>query len=179
MSVRKVLAGRKACGRLKKAAPPDPLLAPTQIRRLLDASASGLRDPVWGTIPGKLHLAGKLTSAELAAAKYWATLAANYSAACRSPKSPRTIAFDATTGSPLDPDSPLGEQEVERHERISAAWLAARNALRLAGRDAERVVGDVCEREQLPAGLDELNALRAGLRALSDLWAERRKARGA
>ena len=100
MSVRKVFASRKACGRLKKATSPDPLLAPAQIRRLLDAAASEMKDPLWATMPGRLYLNGKLTSAEFAAAKYWAALAANYSAACRSPRSPRTIAFDATTGSP-------------------------------------------------------------------------------
>ena len=56
-------------------------------------------------------------------------------------------------------------------------FLEGRNALRLAGLEAERVVDQVCVRDQAPAGFGELNALRAGLQALSALWSDRRKAR--
>ena len=142
----------------------------------LDAAAEGLRDPLWGSMIGRLHLNGKISSAELATAKHWARIVANYSAACCSPRPPRTVPLDAIGGTPVDPDSATGEREVRRHERASAAWLEGRNALRLAGRDAERVVDDVCAQDRAPAGFDDLNALRAGLAALAALWSARRKA---
>ena len=77
---------------------------------------------------------------------------------------------------PTDPDTATGAQEVARHERASAAYLEGRHALRLAGRDAERVVDDVCARDCALAGFGELNALRAGLQALAALWSAKRKA---
>jgi hypothetical protein len=137
MSRRKHLADRKPCGRLRPAEPSH-LLAPTQVRRMLDIAASEARDPLWATMLGRLYLSGKISATEFASGKRWSEL---------------------------------------YHERISADWLNARNALRLAGRDSERVVGDVCEKDQAPAGLSELGALRDGLSALSDLWAARRKLR--
>ena len=72
---------------------------------------------------------------------------------------------------------PTGEREMRRHERASAEYLAGRNALRLVGLEAERVVDSVCARDCALAGFGELNALRAGLQALAALWAAKRKAR--
>ena len=173
---RKVLAPRKPCGQLKREPRDSRPLAPIQVRRLLDAAAEGLRDPLWGSMIGRLHLNGKISSAELATAKHWARIVANYSAACCSPRPPRTVPLDAIGGTPVDPDSATGERGVRRHERASAAWLEGRNALRLAGRDAERVVDSVCARDCALAGFGELNALRAGLQALAALWSAKRKA---
>jgi hypothetical protein len=48
--------------------------------------------------------------------------------------------------------------------------------LRLAGAVAERVVDSVCVQDQAPAGLHELDALRAGLQSLAAWWFARRKA---
>ena len=178
MSRRKHLAAREPNGQIQRdRTKASHLLAPTQVRRMIDIAASEARDPLWATMLGRLYSNDKISATEFASGKRWSELAASYSAACRSPRSPRTISFDAPGGTPIDPDSALGEQEVASHERISADWLNARNALRLAGRDAERVVGDVCEKDQAPAGLSELGALRDGLSALSDLWAARRKLR--
>ena len=129
-----------------------------------------------GTAVGRLYLDGKLSSVEFATAKRWAELVANYSIACRSPPPPRTLSLDAIGGTPIDPDTTTGEREMRRHERASADYLAGRNALRLAGLEAERVVDHVCARDQALAGFGELSALRAGLQALAALWSAKRKA---
>ena len=70
---RKILAPRKPCGQLKREPRDSRPLAPIQVRRLLDAAAEGLRDPLWGSMIGPLHLNGKISSAELATAKHWAS----------------------------------------------------------------------------------------------------------
>jgi hypothetical protein len=178
MSRRKPLAPRKPSGRVYSYATTrdTALLSPTQVRRMVDAAGAEARDPLWATMIGRIYLAGKLSATEFAAGKRWSELVASYSIACRSPRPPTTISFDEPGGSGLDVDSPRGECEVIAHERINAAWLAGRNALRLAGRDAERVVDHVCARDCALAGFGELNALRAGLQALAALWAAKRKA---
>jgi hypothetical protein len=123
-----------------------------------------------------LYLTQKIAAAELSAGQYWAGLAAEYSLTCRSPKPPQTVSFEKLGGSSVDPDSEQGALEVERHERISARYLAGRNALRMAGAPAERAVTATCELDQAPTGFDELNALRDGLRALAAWLQQKRKA---
>ena len=174
MSRRKHLAPRTASGRLK---PATHLLAPTQIRRLLDSAATEVRHQAFGTQLGRLYLNGQVSATEFAAGKRWAEIVANYSIACRSPSPPRTLSLDAIGIRPTDPDTATGEREMRRHERASAEYLAGRNALRLVGLEAERVVDSVCARDCALAGFGELNALRAGLQALAALWAAKRKAR--
>jgi len=137
MSKRKHLAARKPCGRLYPARDTE-LLSPA------------------GTPIGRLYLDGKLTSAQFATAKRWAEMVANYSIACRSPSPPRSLSLDAIGIRPTDPDTATGEREMRRHERASAEYLAGRNALRLAGLEAERVVDHVCARDCALAGFGEL-----------------------
>ena len=138
MSRRKHLAVRKPSGRLRHD-PHSQLLSPTEARRMFDNAAAGLCDPVWGTILGRLYRDGKITSSQFAAGKRWCELTANYSVACRSPSPPRTLSLDAIGVRPTDPDTATGEREMRRHE-ASAEYLAGRNALRLVGLEAERVV---------------------------------------
>ena len=173
MSRRKPLAVRMPCGRPRPESRDTHLMSPVQIRRLIDAAASESRDPLWASRAGQLHLNGKISSSEFAAAKRWIEVIANYSAALRSPKPPKTVLLDAIGGSP---DGETNEREVRRHERASAEWLAGRDALRSAGGLAERTVSSVCELDQAPAGYAELVALRAGLAALAALWSAKRKA---
>ena len=169
------LAIRKPCGRLRHD-PHSQLLSPTEARRLFDAASTGLRDPIWATMLGRLYRDGKIISSQFAAGKRWCELTANYSVACRSPSPPRSLSLYAIRDMPIDPDTATGAQEVARHERASAAYIEGRHVLRLAGRDAERVVDDVCARDCALAGFGELNALRAGLAALAALWSAKRKA---
>ena len=126
MSRRKSLAARKPCGRLRQEPRDTQLLAPTQVRRLLDAATEGTRSAEWGSMLGRLYLGSKITSSEYAAGKRWRELVANYSIACRSPSPPRTLSLDAVGGMPIDPDTATGAKEVARHERASAAYLEGR-----------------------------------------------------
>jgi hypothetical protein len=151
------------------------MMPPTQIKRLLDAAADGLRDGMWGSSLGRLYSTQKISAGELSAGQHWAMLVTEYWQACRSPKPPSTVQFEKRGGSSIDPDSEQGVLEVERHEKISARYLAGRNALRLAGGAAERAVTATCERDEAPTGFHELNALRDGLRRLADWLSDKRK----
>jgi hypothetical protein len=174
MSRRKHLAARNPCGRLK----PDPrLMAPTQVRRLVDLAAEETRHQALGSMLGRIYLAGKISATEFAAGTHWRQVVANYSIALRSPPPPKTISFDAPGGSPTDPDTESGAQEVKLQNQANRAWIEGRNALRLAAGRAEEVVDAVCVRECAPCGYAEYTALRDGLQALSILWSGKRKAR--
>jgi hypothetical protein len=178
VSRRKVLARRGATGRIIQNRDSE-LLSPAEARRLIDMAAVGLRDAIWGTTIGQLYLRGKIAASEYAAATRWYELVINYSVACRSPQQPRSLLLDRTAGTmPFDPDSEMGIKEVRRHERAMTAYADGRHALRLAGAEAERVVSAVCVEGLLPAGMNELSALRTGLRSLSAHWSARRKSAG-
>jgi hypothetical protein len=64
MSRRKHLAARGATGRILSRRDPE-LLGPNEVRRLVDAAATGLRDSVWCSVLGRMHLTGKITSAQI------------------------------------------------------------------------------------------------------------------
>jgi hypothetical protein len=84
MSKRKHLAVRKPGGRIYSyGSQPSELLSPTEVRRLVDGAAMGLKDSTWSSTLGRLHLAGKLNASQLAAGKRWAELVSSYSQACR------------------------------------------------------------------------------------------------
>jgi hypothetical protein len=149
MSRRKVMAARGKTGRILLRNKDAELLSPTEARRLIDLASAGLRDAIWSTTAGQLYARGKIAASEYAAAN----------------------------GSSVDPDTLTGIKEAKRHERATLNYLEARDALRLSGAIAERVVTSVCIAGELPAGITELNALRNGLRALSAQWHSRRKPR--
>ena len=75
------MAVREPNGRASRAGATE-LLPPTEIRRLFDAASAGLRDPMFGTMLGRIHLVGEITRAELAAGLRWAELTADYAVAC-------------------------------------------------------------------------------------------------
>ena len=79
MPPRKPLARREPNGRPRRHRDSGP--SPTEISRLRDAALAGMKDPIWGTQLGILHLSGKLTNSQLAAGKRWAELARDYSTA--------------------------------------------------------------------------------------------------
>jgi hypothetical protein len=172
MSRRKHLAARTSSGTIKRE---SRLLAPIQVRRLVDLAAADTRHQALGSMLGRIYLAGKISATEFAAGTRWRQVVANYSVALRSPPPPKTISFDAPGGSPTDPDTESGAQEVKLHNQANRAWIEGRNALRLAAGRAEEVVDAVCVRECAPCGYAEYTALRDGLQALSILWSSRRK----
>ena len=125
MSRRKHLAPRTASGRLK---PATHLLAPTQIRRLLDSAATEVRHQAFGTQLGRLYLNGQVSATEFAAGKRWAEIVANYSIACRSPSPPRTLSLDA-----IGIDRPI-PTPPPASGRCAATSVPARNILPAAMR---------------------------------------------
>jgi hypothetical protein len=169
MSRRKFMAHRAPCGRASRAGLTE-LLPPTEIRPLFDAAMTGLRDPLFGTMLGRIHLAGKISRAEFAAGKRWAELTTEYNVSCQGPRPPQTVALDHAGGTSADPDSSTGRREVKRHARASAAYANGKHALRQAGFAAELAVEEVCINEGAPAGFEQLQALQVGLRALSEFW---------
>jgi hypothetical protein len=82
MSKRKHLALRTSSGKIARRVA-DTMLPPTQIRRLLDAASTGLRDGMWGSTLGRLYLTQKIAAAELSAGQHWATLVTEYSQSLR------------------------------------------------------------------------------------------------
>jgi len=126
MSRRKHLAVRSPCGRISRSANPE-LMSPAEVHRLVSAAQAGLRDPVWSSEIGRLHLQDKITSSQFAAAKRWSVAA--YSDACYSPRPPQTMSLDAAGGTSADPDSATGIRDARRHERAVESYLEGRTAL--------------------------------------------------
>ena len=127
--------------------------SPTEISRLRDAALAGMKDPIWGTQLGILHLSGKLTSSQLAAGKRWAELAADYSAATQSPKPPRSVALEASAGSAVDPDSAKGrEKPVGTPKSFTAISAPSRRyaaPARLPGSRCATSASSTCSRSVL------------------------------
>ena len=174
MSRRKVLAHREPNGKPQRTRPAE-LMSPTEARRLMDAARTGLKDPVWGTTLGWLHLSGKLTTTQFAAGKRWAEVAAEYSEACQGPKQPRSANLNSAGGEPSDPDSLQGAKEAKGHTRALHRYIGALEVIRRTGEAPARAVAATCERGSMPEGADSLNNLRRGLDALATWWAGDRK----
>jgi hypothetical protein len=174
MSRRKHLAARNTSGKIVRH---TELASPTAIRRLTDAAIEGLRDASFATMLGRLYLREKISAGEFGAGKRWAALTADYAVACQAPRPPQTARMDPSGGISADPDSELGRREAKEHEAASAAYVNGKNALRLAGRNAEAAVEAVCVLDQACTGFDELKSLREGLSALSALFVSKRMRR--
>ena len=175
MPPRKTLARREPNGQTKRSLRESAGPSPTEISRLRDAALAGMKDPIWGTQLGILHLSGKLTNAQLAAGKRWAELARDYSTAQQSPKPPRSAALEASAGSAADPDSAKGAREARRHSQIVHGYLGALEALKRTGEIPRLAVRDVCEFNLFPVGSFQLAALRTGLQGLAAWWAGEKK----
>ena len=167
---RKTLAKREPSGKPKRSSDDAVLLSPVEVHRMRAAAAQGLRDGIWGSVLGYLLLTGKITNAQFAAGKRWSEIAAEYQQAMRSPSPPQSPQIERTKQSG-------DESEHERDATALREFANAFSVLVLAGSDSRRAVIRVCERNEVPAGLDDLLALRAGLDALMAFWMKpRRKA---
>ena len=169
MPPRKTLARREPNGQTKRSLREPAGPSPTEISRLRDAALTGMKDPIWGTQLGILHLSGKLTNSQLAAGKRWAELARDYSTAQQSPKPPRSPALEASAGSAVDPDSAKGVREARRHSQIVHGYLGALETLTRTSSLARAAVVLVCEQDAHPIPT-ELVALKSGLDALTAFW---------
>lgn len=172
MSRRKSLARREANGRPQRVhlhrelqLPP-----PSEVRRLMDAAVAGMRPAEWGTMLGRLYLAGRITETQFAAGRRWSALVAEYSVACCAPRMPQSAKLEPGGGNAVDPDSAKGAREARRHARMIESFESGAEALRRAGMASVRVVGAVCEQDLAPVGMVEVEALRNGLQTLAVFW---------
>ena len=156
MSRRKHLAVRSPCGRISRSANPE-LMSPAEVHRLVSAAQAGLRDPVWSSEIGRLHLQGKITSSQFAAAKRWSALVAAYSDACCSPRPPQTMSLDAAGGTSADPDSATG---IRMSERLKAIWKAAPRCALPARQPSALSTAFVCRIVRRPAFMNSMLCVR-------------------
>jgi hypothetical protein len=169
MSRRKNTAAREPSGKVQRQ-PQQP--SPLEAKRLRDAALAGMRDPLWGTELGRLHLTGKIDFLQLSAGRQWAEYAARYSQAlCSPPPDPKAIAIGVSGGrSDIDPDSYEGRREVRRHVRAVQSFIDAAAALKVDTASSFAIVRTVCERNATIAGHQELIRLVSGLQALVHSW---------
>jgi hypothetical protein len=171
MPPRKTLALRERNGKPQRQ-PHGP--SPTEVRRAIEAATAGLREGVWGTMLGRLRLTKRLTDAQFTAGIRWATLARDYTASTAGPRQPRSAALDPSGGSSLDPFSPAGLAEAERHSQTVHRYLGALEMLRHTGNPARLAVEAVCELDLHPTP-PELEHLKRGLDVLYAWWNGKRK----
>jgi hypothetical protein len=171
MTRRKTLALRERNGKPQRQ-PHGP--SPTEVRRAIEAATVGLREAVWATRLGILTLERRLTDSQFAAGMRWASLARDYTAATAGPRQPRSAALDPSGGSSLDPFSPAGLAEAERHSQTVHRYLGALEMLRHAGEPARAAVEAVCELN-LHLTPPELEHLKRGLDVLNAWWNGKRK----
>src|SRR5262245_5595905 len=162
---------REPSGRRSRAGS-DPALAPAQVRRLRDAALAGLQREEWGSELGRLLLTGRIGADLYAAGRRWAECTACYAAALGAPPpQPAPARFErANAAAPPDPASEAGARLAARERAAVEAWRAAHASLRATGVLAERVVRSVCERDEVPGGAREFEALERGLSALAQFW---------
>lgn len=168
MTKRKNVTAREPNGRPQRVnLPPS-----SEVKRLRDAALSGMRDPMWGTELGRLHLVGKIDARQFAAGKHWGELASKYSQAMQGPcPDPKAVNFDrGAGGQQIDPDSHEGRKEARRHARSVQSFIDAHVALKATSVASERLVRLVCERNEMLAGYGDFMALSCGLITLADFW---------
>lgn len=150
-----------------KAVSPQPTPA-GEIKRLVEASLAGMRQPEWGTVYGQLLLGRKITPEQFNAAKRWDQAAVAYQAAIAAPGRMKALSLERGINAHApDPDTTEGELAAARDRRVVGQYLKAQSALSAAGKMAELAVRSVVQDREYPAGFEVLCALVAGLDALS------------
>ena len=143
-------------------------LSPTEVRRLRDAAARGMRDPEWGTELGRLYLLREITGAMYAAGRRWTQDAARWRHTL-GVFPVRTASLERGHSHPCDPDSPEGREVARRDRNAQEAFCGAHSALVDCGAGAARAVQDLCEHNEAPTFVDRICA-RAGLAALATYY---------
>jgi hypothetical protein len=167
----KLSVAREPSGRRSRAGS-EPELAPTQVKRLRDAALAGVQAEEWGSELGRLLLAGKIRAEHYAAGRRWAECVTRYRAALGAPPPhPPPIPFERSSATaPPDPASEPGQRQAAHEVAAVRELRDALAVLRGTGALAERVVRRVCEQDEAPCGMRELEALALGLLGLARFW---------
>ena len=153
---------------------PSESMSPAEVRRLAEQASLGLRDAVWSTQLGRIHLAGKVSALEFSAvgspnsppiirrpASRRCRRARRYSNAPTSTRRIRTVKGVARSTPPRARHRPVfgGQARI-----ADGGWGRTRR-------------GSRCRPRRGAGGQVEFNALRAGLCALSTWWQSTRRKR--
>lgn len=146
--------------------------APVEVKRLLDAAMTGMRDAEWASSLGRLFVRQKITAPMYAAGKRWAERVVKYHAAIDAPPpNVKALVLEGRSGgTPPDPDSDEGRKRVERDAQAVTDFMAAHSVLVASGILSELMVRNVCERDIQPEGHEQHLALNRGLLWLADYW---------
>lgn len=167
MGKRKSLAKREPNGKPKRAAKQQQLPSATEVQRLRTAALAGMRDAAWGTTLGWLHLNGKLTASEMAAGLRYAELVAEYSRVVGSPRRVRSVQIDGLrTFAGIN--TPTARRQMLYDQQTVDEFMKTVRLIYYP--PVARAIGSVCEENLMPAGQEELEWLRMGLRKLVDFW---------
>ena len=170
---------RERSGRRARDGNAPPEAAPAHVKRLRDAALAGMQSEEWASELGRLFLADKIGPELYAAGRRWVACMARYRAALNAPPAnPQSIPLELSSATaPPDPASEAGRRQAAREIAAVRELREAEAALHDAGRLAKRVVRNVCEHDEVPCGIRELEALRLGLLALAQFWRMARRGR--
>lgn len=175
----KIVPVREPSGRLARSTEEEiNALPPATARRMRDAAARRMADPVWGSQLGRLFLEGKLSASQFEAGKRWGSLVRSWHRAIGAPKpypGEGPIAFMGTVrAANVDDDPSLDTEEGKllRRKRLALGsdMQQAHAVLIGAGMLAERAVRATCEDNEVPVGALGMMNLQCGLSWLSRHW---------
>lgn len=147
--------GRIIAAQRERQDAPDSVAKAQRVAR--GATADNFRDPMHGSVLGRLCLAGHISREQFEAGQRWAGVVHRFARAWSIPcATPRAIDLNAIGGVSHAND------DDEALRRIREAYDDGFYALRSAGRDATHAVSECVIRDEVPL----LLSLRAGLSAL-------------
>lgn len=143
--------------------------SPAEVKRLRDAAMIGMRDAIWGTVLGYLHLSGKLSIDQFTAGVHWARLSRFYHRAMEGPRDPRSNLLTRVSTS----NAPKPEQH-DAHAMVQA-YEAVMREISVTTHGAQRLAAmvRVCELNLLPTSPQQVQELVDGLEIARNFWLRR------
>jgi len=146
----------------KRAGLPSEGMSPAEIKRFLSSGTAHIRAQKYGTPIGRLCLDGKLTPSQFAAGCWWDEILQKYRSAMNSPApNPKAASMGSTGGSPIDPDSELGQKITAGELAVVKKFATVHTRVCAEGVLAENTLRQCCEGfGRFPVGYQELMRLR-------------------
>ena len=152
--------------------PQDDGPSPAIVKRLRSAAILGMADPHWGSVAGLWYLQKVIDDSEYEAAKRFGDLHAQYIGVIGGPRPPKTSTGERMSKSQnVDVDTHQGDLEAQRHIAVMTKYNDVHTALLTLSPLTEAELIRFCAMPgETPTGHEGIIRIRAGLRALADLW---------